>query len=88
MSIRFSLAPLQISFGGCSANAFQSCHPATGPRVTSLISQPSSTAINAEEAMEQGGTIELSARNELLSAGSILTLKAGKYVHLSIKERV
>jgi two-component system, cell cycle sensor histidine kinase and response regulator CckA len=43
-------------------------------------------AVNAEEAMEQGGTIEVSARNERLVTGSMITLKAGKYLHLSIKD--
>ena len=43
-------------------------------------------AINAQEAMEQGGAIEVSARNEHLTSDSISTPKAGKYVHLSIKD--
>lgn len=43
-------------------------------------------AVNAEEAMERGGTIMISARNELLTTGSKPTLKAGHYVHLMIED--
>ncbi|MBF0549331.1 MAG: response regulator [Deltaproteobacteria bacterium] len=45
-----------------------------------------SLAVNAREAMQPSGTIEVAAKNELLTSGSILTLKAGKYVHLMIKD--
>lgn len=43
-------------------------------------------AINARETTEEGGVIEVSARNEVLTPASMLTLQAGKYVHLSIKD--
>ena len=45
-----------------------------------------SLAKNAEEATADGGIIEVSARNEQVSAGSVLSLNEGRYVRLSIKD--
>ncbi len=42
--------------------------------------------INALEASEQGGTIDISARNELLAMDSSVPLNAGRYVHLILQD--
>ncbi|MBI4979833.1 MAG: PAS domain S-box protein [Spirochaetes bacterium] len=42
--------------------------------------------INAKQAMPAGGTISVTAGNEMLSAGFIAQLPAGAYVRLSIKD--
>ncbi|EKD33718.1 MAG: hypothetical protein ACD_75C02619G0004 [uncultured bacterium] len=43
-------------------------------------------AVNALEATEQGGTIDISARNELLTMDSFVPLNAGKYVHITLQD--
>ncbi|MCK9174863.1 MAG: ATP-binding protein [Desulforhopalus sp.] len=43
--------------------------------------------INAFQSMPGGGTIEVAAHNVLLTAGEHLSLAAGKYVKLSIKDQ-
>jgi|GEM_PF-1599481 len=43
-------------------------------------------AVNARDAMGEKGTIEVSARNEQLAGDSILSLKEGKYIKLSITD--
>ena len=42
--------------------------------------------INAKEAMPDGGTISISARNTIISQSDPLPLKEGKYVQVSIKD--
>ncbi|MGD9948054.1 MAG: response regulator [Desulfobulbus sp.] len=42
--------------------------------------------VNALEASEQGGTIDISARNELLTMDSSVPVNAGKYVHLILQD--
>jgi PAS domain S-box-containing protein len=43
-------------------------------------------AINAQQAMPNGGTIEVTARNVLMEEGALPSLAGGKYVKLSIKD--
>ncbi len=42
--------------------------------------------INADQAMPDGGNIEISAKNVLIRPGDIIPLKKGKYVKVSIKD--
>ena len=43
-------------------------------------------AVNARDAMPEGGVIEVAARRESLAAGAVPGLKAGRYVAITVKD--
>ncbi len=51
-----------------------------------IIQVVSNIVINADQAMPQGGTINISARNTVVGTGSALPLTEGRYVEISIED--
>jgi CheY-like chemotaxis protein len=46
----------------------------------------SNLVINADQSMPEGGTVKVSAENAKISKGEVISLNAGRYVKISIKD--
>jgi CheY-like chemotaxis protein len=54
--------------------------------VAQIVQVISNLVINSSQAMPEGGTIKICARNVMIGTGSHLPLKAGEYVRISVQD--